>query len=80
MKNKKLERELFIINGMATVLLNQAKDIIMQFDELKKYTIEDRAKSKDKLDEIIKKVDEAAEILTESRREKKDNENNRYRF
>ena len=80
MKNKKLERELFIINGMATVLLNQAKDIVMQFDKLKKYTIEDMAKSKDKLDEIIKKVDEAAEILTESRREKKDNENNRYRF
>ena len=80
MKNKKLERELFSINGMANVLLNQAKDIVMQFDELKKYTIEDMAKSKDKLDEIIKKVDEAAEILTESRREKKDNENNRYRF
>lgn len=80
MKNKKLERELFIINGMATVLLNQAKDIVMQFDKLKKYTIEDMAKSKDKLDEIIKKVDEAAEILEENRREKKDNENNRYRF
>ena len=80
MKNKKLERELFFINGMATVLLNQAKDVVMKFDELKKYTIEDMAKSKDKLDEIIKKVDEAAEILTESRREKKDNENNRYRF
>lgn len=80
MKNKKLERELFIINGMATVLLNQAKDIVMQFDKLKKYTIEDMAKSKDKLDEIIKKVDEAAEILEENRRESKDNENNRYRF
>ena len=52
----------------------------MQFDKLKKYTIEDMAKSKDKLDEIIKKVDEAAEILEENRREKKDNENNRYRF
>lgn len=63
MKNKKLERELFFINGMATVLLNQAKDVVMKFDELKKYTIEDREKSKDKLDEIIKKVDEAAEIL-----------------
>ena len=80
MKNKKLERELFSINGMANVLLNQAKDIVMQFDKLKKYTIEDMAKSKDKLDEIIKKVDEAAEILEENRRESKDNENNRYRF
>lgn len=63
MKNKILERELFGINGMATVLLNQAKDIVIQFDKLQQYTIEDIKKSKDKINEITKKIDEAVEIL-----------------
>lgn len=63
MKNKILERELFGINGMATVLLNQAKDIVIQFDKLQQYTIEDIEKSKDKINEITKKIDEAVEIL-----------------
>lgn len=63
MKNKILERELFGINGMATVLLNQAKDIVIQFDKLQQYPIEDIEKSKDKINEITKKIDEAVEIL-----------------
>lgn len=63
MKNKILERELFGINGMATVLLNQAKDIVIQFDKLQQYTIEDIEKSKDKINETTKKIDEAVEIL-----------------
>ena len=63
MKNKILERELFGVNGMATVLLNQAKDIVIQFDKLQQYTIEDIEKSKDKINEITKKIDEAVEIL-----------------
>lgn len=63
MKNKILERELFGINGMATVLLNQAKDIVIQFDKLQQYHIEDIEKSKDKINEITKKIDEAVEIL-----------------
>lgn len=79
MKNKILERELFGINGMATVLLNQAKDIVIQFDKLQQYTIEDIEKSKDKINEITKKIDEAVEIL-DRKWEKKDNENNRYGF
>ena len=56
MKNKKLERELFFINGMATVLLNQAKDIVIQFDKLQQYPIEDIEKSKYKINEIAKKL------------------------
>lgn len=79
MKNKELERELFSVNGMATVLLNQAKDIVIQFDKLQQYTIEDIEKSKDKINEITKKIDESIEIL-DRKWEKKDNENNRYRF
>lgn len=63
MKNKKLERGLFSIDGMANVLLNQAKDIVIQLDKLQQYTIEDIEKSKDKINEITKKIDEAVEIL-----------------
>lgn len=39
MKNKMLERDLFITVGMSTALLKQAEDLIGDISKLKKYIL-----------------------------------------
>ena len=57
MKNKMLERDLFVTVGMSTALLKQAEDLIGDISKLKKiYSIEDLEKSSEKLLEISKKI------------------------
>lgn len=63
MKNKELERELWLIYGMANALLKQTKDVMGEISKLKKYSIEDLEKSSEKLLEISKKICEVKKIL-----------------
>lgn len=63
MKNKELERYLWIIDGMANSFLKQAKDVMGEISKLKKYSIEDLEKSSEKLLEISKKICEVKKIL-----------------
>lgn len=64
MKNKMLERDLFITVGMSTALLKQAEDLIGDISKLKKiYSIEDLEKSSEKLLEVSEKICETKKIL-----------------
>lgn len=64
MKNKMLERDLFITVGMSTALLKQAEDLMEDISKFKKiYSIEDLEKSSEKLLEISKKICETKRIL-----------------
>ncbi len=55
-KNKKLERELIIIDGMVNVVLKQTKDLFVAIDELNKYSNEDIREATEQLLGIIKKL------------------------
>lgn len=64
MKNKMLERDLFITVGMSTALLKQAEDLMEEISKLKKiYPIEDLEKSSEKLLEVSEKICETKRIL-----------------
>lgn len=64
MKNKILERDLFITVGMSTALLKQAEELMKDISKLKKiYSIEDLEKSSEKLLEVSEKICETKRIL-----------------
>ena len=66
MKNKMLERDLFITVGMSIALSKQAKDLMEDISRLKKiYSIEDLEKSSEKLLEVSEKICETKKILDE---------------
>ncbi len=66
MKNKMLERDLFITLGMSIALSKQAKDLMEDISRLKKiYSIEDLEKSSEKLLEVSEKICETKKILDE---------------
>ena len=61
--NIKLERELYFLDGMANLLLNQIKDIKSEAESLLDYSKEDLNFYIDKIREIDKKIFQVRDII-----------------
>ena len=61
--NIKLERELYFLDGMANLLLNQIKDIKLEAENLLDYSKEDINFYMDKIREIDKKIFQVRDII-----------------
>ena len=61
--NIKLERELYFLDGMANLLLNQIKDIKSGAESLLDYSKEDLNFYIDKIREIDKKIFQVRDII-----------------
>ena len=61
--NIKLERELYFLDGMANLLLNQIKDIKLEAESLLDYSKEDLNFYIDKIREIDKKIFQVRDII-----------------
>ena len=61
--NIELKRDLWFIDGMANVLLNQMKNIKSEVHGLKKYSEEDINFYMDKITEIDNKIFQVREII-----------------
>ena len=61
--NIKLERQLYFLDGMANLLLNQIKDIKLEAESLLDYSKEDLNFYIDKIREIDKKIFQVRDII-----------------
>ena len=61
--NIKLERQLYFLDGMANLLLNQIKDIKSEAESLLDYSKEDLNFYIDKIREIDKKIFQVRDII-----------------